>query len=818
MSLNQSYVKPLAAALALLLISTTSHAQLLGPYTCGKGNFTTQVDYSHYAYTIKPIVAHMTLEQKIGQMTLPDLSMLPAQPNHYATPAVLDPAYMQTYALGGILVSGNAAPFNCDNFGHCQLVMNPDVPASFMNATMHNWKTLAKEFSATNVVVDPGNGKLAYIKPLLGTDAVHGNQHVLGEVLFPQNIGLAATHDPKQFYQAGYWTAYSVQQSGFNWIYAPTVAVSQSPNWGRFYETLGSELNALMQYSYCFAGGAQQANVGYIRGTLTTAKHYLGDGGTWDGADEGDVKLNLDDTQNFMNVNTAGYLGAIYGGAGSAMVSYSAINGVPMSINDKFLPTLFTIKIYGYHNSEPFAGFTVSDYGAIDKAASQGLPATPIKMPYQSALAKSLNAGMDMFMLSPWTPNEDVATFQQSVKTLVENSKYNMLPAVSESVIDEAVTRILSVKYALGLIQNDKGKFWNSEASPDQDGQTILDLPLVKEAKAKAAADALQAAEESLVLLKNENNVLPLQAKKIKYVVLVGEDTLPTQNLDGSIVTKVFQNFDNLGAQNGGWTIRWQGFNGNDFWDTKTKQAAHATSILDGINNIVGQSTQVLYAHYQDATNSDLVAKDRTAFLKQLQTALPNMTSENTVVIAALAEPPYAEFMGDINIPYCQQNSIDASNGCLYNQHLNVYLPKQQKSTSAVSLDSFSQKITSQLQAHGVPVVTVVLSGRPVIINDTSNGFTPLTDSQALVEAWLPGTSGGQAVANALFGDYLFCHATSQENGICQIGMPNTLPVDWPANMQQLVNFPVYDKWTYIPSYRGPLFNMNYGLATKPKN
>lgn len=794
---------------SILLFSTLlSYSALYAANTpanvlCGVPLTDTPIPYQNFSPAVQSIVTQMTLDQKIGQMTLADFALLPARPSHYTQPEWIDNAVISEYQLGAVLVPGNGTVAGCQG-DKCQFVVDPMTPGSFQHATLKNWQTLAEGMNQQPTLVGEGKNKIA-IYPLVATDAVHGNQHVLGSVLFPQNIGLAATHDPAIFYQVGFWTTQNVKNSGFNWIYAPTVAVSQNPQWGRYYESMGSNPQKIADYAYCFTQGAQIAKNDRIEGTLMSVKHYLGDGATAYGADEGNVEVSNFD--QFLSVNTTGYQGAINASAGSAMISYSAVNEEPMSINTSLLNTLFTGRYQGKQYFKPFQGFTVSDYGAVDKVAHQGLPTTTNPpSAYTPALAKTINAGVDMIMLSPWPTNSTVPNFKQAVKDLVNKGE------ISQTRIDEAVTRILTTKYAMGLVHLSG----QTDAAP-------ASLSVIDPNNDQIAKVALNAAEKSLVLLKNENKkqqpVLPLAASRLKYIVLVGEKTLNVKQADGSFIPQTFQSFNNIGAQNGGWTISWQGFEGNDYWEGENKRLSHASSILDGVVNLTQHAVnapKVLYPHYQAPLATPT---EQEQFLTELKNQLPDMNGENTVIIATLAETPSAEFMGDINIPYCANNSSDATQGCLYNQHLNQYTPDQQDSTLAINLDAYSQSIIQLIQEKDadIPVVSVLFSGRPMIIsqpaNERATGFIPLKNSDAFIAAWLPGTTGGEAIANALFGHYTFC------NGFCMPGSPNTLPVDWLANMEQLAGYPNYQSASQdhhdVLHYQDPLFKEGYGLATR---
>lgn len=170
---------------------------------------------------------------------------------------------------------------------------------------------------------------------LLGTDAVHGNQHVLGSILFPHNIGLAASHNQDNFANAAKWNAASVKQSGFNFAFAPTVAVSHNPQWGRFYETMGDNVTEVRAFAKAYVQGLQGNTDKQITGVLASTKHFLGDGATFNGNDEGNAKVY--NMKKFLEVNMAGYLGALEANTGNIMVSYSAINDIAMSINTALL-------------------------------------------------------------------------------------------------------------------------------------------------------------------------------------------------------------------------------------------------------------------------------------------------------------------------------------------------------------------------------------------------------------------------------------------------------------------------------------------------
>ena len=723
---------------------------------------------------IKQIVDNMTLEQKLGQMTLPKYMFL--QPGS----DTINFGLIQKYYLGAILAAGGEVPN-----GKGGVLAGLDEPQDYMSATQANWQKLNSQVNNHPVRVQLKSGEVAKIHLLLGVDAVHGEHNVLGNVTFPQNIGLSMSHDPDLFNKIGKAVAQDMGVTDFNWAYAPTIAISHNPQWGRTSETLGSIPSLTSQYADAYISGLQQNSLGgHINGVLATAKHFLGDGATYNGIDQGND--HVQDMQRFLQVNDAGYIGAIKANVGSVMVSYSAINGTPMSINASLLASLY---------SNNFNGFLVSDYGAVDKVSTQALPTKTYLMPYNLALAESVDSGMDMIMITSTSPNyKTAADFLQIFKQDVDKGLIPM------SRINEAVTRILTVKQKMGLIQigNDEQLKGNKAATISR--QQEIDL-------------ATQSAEQSLVLLKNNNNVLPLAANNIKYVVLAGESLIQVRQDNGSRKLELFQDYNNIGMQNGGWTLSWQGIEGNTFWQGENKANSGATSVLDGLKNLLPNATFV-YPHYQDTSNQAAIDQTRQNFLQDLANQYPDMNASNTVIVGVVGEMPYAEFMGDVGNPYCTDDQ-DATNGCQYNLHLNPYLPLMQNKTLNVDYAAFAKQVIAAVKQKDakIPLITTLFSGRPMIITK------PLEDSNAFIAAWLPGTSGGQAVANAIFGNYLFCNGNSQTgNNQCVAGSPNTLSLNWVRNTDQLKDYPVYTQGTGFVAYNDPLFKIDYGLATNIKN
>ena len=461
--------------------------------------------------------------------------------------------------------------------------------------------------------------------PLLyGIDAVHGHNGVVGTVIFPHNIGLGATRDPALVEKAEHITALEMAGTGIRWTFAPCIAVAQNERWGRTYESFGQSPELVSQMAAAAVRGFQGKELsGRDDSVLACAKHFIGDGGTQEGADEGDTVC---DEATLRKLFLPPYRDAVRAGVGSIMASYSSWNGEKMH-GQKHLLTGVLKQELG------FKGFIISDDAGIDQ----------ISPDYKLAVQIAINAGIDMAMIprGPWQSNSYV-DFIRDLKELVAEGR------VSETRINDAVSRILRVKFQMGLFEH-----------PYTD-----DPALAADIGSTAHREvARQCVRESLVLLKNEKHTLPL-SKKIKHVVVVGGAA------------------DNLGIQCGGWTVVWQGGTG--------EITTGGTTILAGIRQAVSPETQVTYSpDAANITNAD-------------------------AVIAVVGELPYAEWRGNM---------------------------------FGLDLDSGDAALVEQARASGAPVVTLLLSGRPLILGSA------LDNSDALIAAWLPGTEG-QGVADVLFGDY----------------------------------------------------------------
>jgi beta-glucosidase len=412
------------------------------------------------------VLAQMTLDEKIGQMVQVDSG------------ALKDKADVQKYFLGSVLSGGSSDP---DTGNTAQDWLN--FVTSFQNYAL---QTRLK------------------IPLLYGIDAVHGHNNIDGAVIFPHHIGMGATHDPKLVERAERVTAAEVAGTGIRWAFAPCVTVPQNARWGRTYEGYSDDTALVSKLGVAATIGLQGEKLSSATtSVLACAKHFIGDGGTTNGVDQGDT---ICDEATLRKLFLPPYRAAIKAGVGSIMVSYNSWNGQKMHGNKHLLTDVLKGEL-------GFQGFLVSDWAAIDQLAPD----------YKQDIEQSINAGLDMIMIpnGPGKKNNYVE-FINDLKALVAEGK------VPPSRIDDAVRRILRIKIQLGIFES---------TATDPALTAAVGSP-------EHRAVARECVRESLVLMKNEKHALPL-AKNLKRLVVVGAGA------------------DDLGMQCGGWTIDWQGGHGN---------------------------------------------------------------------------------------------------------------------------------------------------------------------------------------------------------------------------------------------------------------
>lgn len=621
---RREFIEASSVAAGVALVPELS----IAPATAGAPQ--TQKRFSSFDGSVRRLLATMTLDEKIGQMTQAEQSALES------------PTDIEKYFLGSLLCGGSSDP----KAGN----------------SLEAWTDMYDGFQRHALKTRLG------IPILFGVDAVHGHNNVLGAVVFPHNIGLGCTRNPRLIEKAARITAEEVRATGFNWTFAPCVAVPRDERWGRTYEGFGESPELARSLGEAAVRGLQRNDLSHPLAVLACAKHYVGDGGTSFGTgtprsngdqllDQGDTRLSEADLRR---IHLPGYLTTVKAGVGSIMPSYSSWNGVKLSASKRLLTEILKQEL-------GFEGFLISDYRAIGQI---------INKDFKTSIEISINAGMDMAM----EPN-DYKRFIAFLRELVDEKK------VPLARIDDAVTRILRVKFAMGLLDKRRSPL------ADRRWHQSFGSPAHRQV-------ARECVRQSLVVLKNDRKTLPL-SKALARIHVSGKSA------------------DDIGNQCGGWTIDWQGKSGNI--------TSGGTTILQAIRAAVSAKTQVTFS------------KDGSG------------AKGADVGLVVIGETPYAEGRGD---------RVD------------------------LSLAAEDVAAISNVKAAGIPLVVVLLSGRPLIINEA------LAQCDSFVAAWLPGTEG-HGVADVLFGDY---RPTGK------------LSCSWPRTMKQ------------IPINEGdaeydPLFKYGYGLS-----
>lgn len=487
---------------------------------------------------VATILANMTTEQKVAQTIQPEIRDISIED-------------MRQYGFGSYLNGGGAYPNNDKH------------------ASAADWTELAEKLYQASVD-DSLDGST--IPTMWGTDAVHGHNNVIGATLFPHNIGLGATNNPELITKIADATAKEVLATGIDWIFAPTVATVRDDRWGRTYEGYSEDPEIVKAYSKAIVEGLQgpvTQGIPWRPQIIATVKHFLGDGGTQNGDDQGN---NIDDEQTLFDIHAQGYVGGLSAGAQTVMASFNSWHGKKMHGNKYLLTDVLKDQM-------GFDGLVVGDWnghGQVEGCTNESCP-------------KAFNAGLDIFMVptSAWKP-------------LYENTLAQVNSGViSQARLDDAVSRILRVKIRAGLLDM---------PSPKDRSMANKDNVIGSQAHRDIAR---QAVRESLVLLKNKNQILPLSPT---LKILITGDAA-----------------DNIGKQSGGWSITWQG-TGNE-----NEDFPGATSIYSGINNLVSQ-----------AGGSTELSKDGT------------FEQRPDVAIVVFGEEPYAEGNGDLdNLEYQRGTKTD---------------------------------------------------------------------------------------------------------------------------------------------------------------
>ncbi len=437
---------------------------------------------------VEDLLSRMSLEEKIGQMTQVEKNSIKATD-------------ITTKYIGSLLSGGGGYP-------------SPNTP--------ENWAKMVNEFQEYALRSRLG------IPLIYGVDAVHGHNNVVGAVIFPHNVGLGAANDPGLMERIGRVTAAELVATGAYWNFAPVVAVPQDIRWGRIYEGYGENTALVSSLGTAYLRGLQGTSLSDPTAVLATPKHYIGDGGTaWGSPTTGDYQLDTGVTEadeaTLRALYIPPYSAAIKAGAKSIMISFSSWGGSKMH-GQKYLITEVLKGELG------FEGFVVSDWGGIDQ----------VRPDYYDAVVVAINAGIDMNM----TPYD----YDRFISTLTLAVEAGDIPMER---IDDAVRRILRVKFELGLFEHPYANAAKLAEVGSQEHRAV----------------AREAVAKSLVLLKNAGPALPL-SKELPLVYVAGQAA------------------DNIGQQCGGWTIEWQGQLGD---------ITPGTTILEAIRNTVSAGARVEY-------------------------------------------------------------------------------------------------------------------------------------------------------------------------------------------------------------------------------
>jgi beta-glucosidase len=567
---------------------------------------------------IEDLLKRMTLEEKVGQMTQLTIEMIASgkDQNVKIDPAKLEKA-INKYGVGSILNVYDQA------------------------LTLDAWHEIITQ------IQDAAKKTRLGIPVLYGIDTIHGANYIQGATLFPQEIGMAATWNPELMKRASEIAAMETRAAGIPWSFSPVLDLGRNPLWPRFWETFGEDPYLAKVMGVAFVRGLEGSDVSSDQQVASSLKHYMGYSFPLTGRDRTPAWIPENYLREYFLPT---FDAAVKAGARTIMINSGEINGVPGHVNRQILTDMLRTEL-------GFKGFVVSDWEDIKKLVTFWRIAATEK----EATRMAIMAGIDMSMV----PLD--YSFADHLIALVKEG------AVPQSRIDEAVRRILRVKFELGLFEKPmpnaalKAKF----------------------ATAESRQVSLQAAQESLTLLKNQNNVLPL-AKTAKVLV-----TGPTS--------------DSLISLNNGWTYVWQGSEESLYpKDRPTIRKAIETKIGAGNVTFV-QGTRIIRRPGSTSNNTP------TDIDEEIDIAAAVEAAKNVdVVVLALGEGSYCETPGNI---------------------------------TDLTLGEPQLKLAQAIQATGKPVVLVLVEGRPRIINRIAEG------ANAILMAYNPSNEGGTAIADVLFGD-----------------------------------------------------------------
>lgn len=576
------------------------------------------------------LLSSMSLAQKIGQMTQVERS----------TCGVDD---VKKYHIGSVLSAAGSYPG--DN-------------------SQQAWLDMVDQYWTASTSQQKNNSGIPI---LYGVDAIHGHGNFKGATIFPHQIALGATQSPELIAQICRATALELKATGVNWVFGPNLAVAKDVRWGRTYESFSDQTSFVTQLTGSLVTGYQTLNIKHPDSVIACAKHFVGDGGTMLGVDQGDTQLT---EYELHEQHIAPYYAAVDANVLTIMASFSSWNGVKCHANHELLTRLLKLKM-------GFSGFILSDMEGIDFLSED----------FYQAVAQGVNSGIDMFMMP------------QNWLLFIEYMHHHIeFGTISMTRVDDAVRRILSVKIAAGLFEAPRP----SANKPVK--QNIIGCKQHRDL-------ARTAVQQSMIKIKGDEDVLPVNPAS--RILVAGK------------------NAHNIGHQCGGFTIDWQGFSGNDGLD-------NATSIWQGIQ-AASPNAQITFDPLAEAANSAV----------------------HDIAIVVIGETPYAEGLGDIRD---DQHAVGDYVSNIEGK-FNVIEPYGETITLA-ELHPEDIAVIKAIKAKGIPVVTILISGRPLNVDQE------LALSDGFVVAWLPG-SEGQGVADVIFGNVPF-------SGVLNFNWPTKHNHYWP--------------------------------------
>ncbi len=589
----------------------------------------TEYSSNDFDTKIDELIGNMSITDKVGQMTQVNLNK--------------------------VLVTKNGSGYD-DNDGLIDpalldTAVNKYKVGSILNAINHAY-SLEQWDEIINQIQDAAKKNDPAIPVLYGIDAIHGATFTLNSTLFPHNIGVAASRNPQVAKSAAEITAMEVRASGIRWNFDPVLDLGRMPLWPRFPETFGEDPILIEKMGVAAINGYEEDGLDQPTAVASCMKHFIGYSASRSGRDRTPSYIPEIELREFYLPQ---FKAAIDAGSSSIMINSGEVNGIPVHGNKYLLTTVLRDEL-------GFKGLVVTDWEDINRLYERHMVSTSLK----EAVKTAVLAGVDMSM----TPHD--FKFAQLLKELCEDPNEKEVMAR----VDESVRRILALKMKVGLFENDRLE----PAARENFG---------KEAYAEAALDA---ARQTMTLLKNQDSILPLS--KDKKVLLAGP------------------NANNLGSLHGSWSYTWQGADEQQTWDhietgekvtldlypesTKTIKEAFEAKI--GAGNVICKSVH----DYSSTANVDVAAMKRDA-------------AKADVIVLCLGENAYAESPGSIN---------------------------------DLTLNAEQIALAKAAIATKKPVVLVLVEGRPRIISSFVDGV------QGVIQAYLPASKGADAIADVVFGDY----------------------------------------------------------------